>query len=76
MESFLKFFDEIRDSHGFALEIYSSSIMDWCISVGYKRTMKEYGTKVIQVQNCDIELCFAKAQVELKEWLLENEGGY
>lgn len=24
----------------------------------------------------DMELCFAKAHVALKEWLLENEGGY
>ena len=31
---------------------------------------------LVQVQGVDMELCFAKAHVQLKEWLLEHEGGY
>lgn len=31
---------------------------------------------IVNVQDGDIELCFAKAHVALKEWLLENEDGY
>lgn len=31
---------------------------------------------IVQVQHSDMELAFAKAHVELKEWLLEHDGGY
>lgn len=76
METFLRWFHEIRDTYGFCIEIYSSSIMDWCIKVGYKSTMPQHGTVVILIQDCDVDLAFAKAQVKLKDWLMENEGGY
>ena len=76
MESFLKFFNDITDNYGFNLEIYYSSITDWCIKVGYKSTHPKSDETVINVSHCDIEFVFAKAQVELKEWLLEHEGGY
>lgn len=76
MEAFLKFFDSIANQHGFNLEIYYSSIVDWCITVGYKSTNKNHGEKVISVQECEPELAFAKAQVKLKEWLSTNKGGY
>ena len=76
MEAFLKFFDSIADQNEFNLEIYYSSIVDWCITVGYKSTSKNHGVKVISVQECDPELAFAKAQVQLKEWISTNKGGY
>lgn len=76
MEAFLKFFDSIADQNEFNLEIYYSSIVDWCITVGYKSTSKNHGVKVISVQEYDPELAFAKAQVQLKEWLSTNKGGY
>jgi hypothetical protein len=76
MSDFLKFYDRIKHNKGWALEIYHSSIMDWCISIGYKTTHPKHGEMILYVQSCDMELAFAKAQVELKEWLLKNEGGY
>ena len=60
MEAFLKFFDSIADQNGFNLEIYYSSIVDWCITVGYKSTSKNHGEKVISIQECEPELAFAK----------------
>ena len=31
---------------------------------------------LVNVQDCDMKLCFAKAHVALKEWLREHNGGY
>ena len=31
---------------------------------------------IVDESDCDMELCFAKAHVGLKEWLLEFNGGY
>ena len=76
MSDFLRFYNSIKGNRGWALEIYHSSIMDWCITIGFKVTHPKHGDTLIRVQCCDMELCFAKAHVELKEWLLENEGGY
>lgn len=77
MNEFLKFFDEKRKTYPMHMEIYYSKIMDWCISV-YKKGCGENGKdlEIVNVQHCDMELCFAKSHVELKEWLLEHEGGY
>lgn len=59
------------------LEIGYNRVTDWCIDV-YKRGCGENGKdlKILSVQDCDAKLAFARAQVELKEWLSENEGGY
>jgi hypothetical protein len=76
MNDFLMFYDKIKHGRGWALEIYHSSIMDWCITIGYKVTHVKHGDTILHIQSCDMELCFAMAQVELKKWLSENEGGY
>lgn len=59
------------------LEIYYSKTMDWYIRV-FRRGCGESGEdlEIAEVQSCDIEYAFAKAHVMLKDWLLENEGGY
>lgn len=75
MSEFIKFFNEVssRKNHRhWRLEIYYSSVVDWNITITDRNTDKQ----IISVQNCDVDYVFAKAQVELKEWLLENEGGY
>ncbi|RBP59302.1 hypothetical protein DES36_11927 [Alkalibaculum bacchi] len=76
MEAFLKFYNEINFKNGFALYIYHSSIVDWCITIGYKASHPKHGEEIIKIHNSDMELAFAKAQVEFKQWLLENKGGY
>lgn len=69
MQDFLKFFDEKRKTYPMRLEIYCSKTMDWVVSI-YRDGL------IVTAQHCDMEYCFAKAHVDLKEWLLENEGGY
>ena len=84
MNEFLKFFDEKASSFPMHLEIYYSKIMDWCIAITKKGCADEYpesrraGNDVVicQEQDSDMELCFAKAHVALKEWLREFTGGY
>lgn len=77
MQEFLKFFDKKSRNYPMHVEIYYSKIMDWCIHV-YKKGCGCSGEdlEVVNVQSCDMELCFAEAQVELKKWLSEHEGGY
>lgn len=77
MNDFLKFFDEKIKSYPMHLEIYYSKTMDWCIHI-WKKGCAEDGTDldIVRESDSDMELCFAKAHVNLKEWLLENEGGY
>ena len=84
MNEFLKFFDEKAKDFPMHLEIAYSKICDWNINI-YKRgcagdyhNAKRDGDNVVivNVSDCDMELCFAKAHVELKEWLSEFEGGY
>lgn len=76
MNEFLNFYNRIKNTHPWSLTIYHSSISDWVITIGYKTTHVKNGEEIINVQNCDMEYAFAKAQIELKEWLLNNEGGY
>lgn len=77
MSDFLRFFDDKIGDYPMHLEIYYSKIMDWCIHI-HKKGCGENGKdlEICNVQDCNMELCFAKAHVALKEWLLENEGGY
>lgn len=77
MADFLKFFNEKAQNYPMHLNIYYSKIVDWCITI-YKKGYGENGEdlKICHVQDCDMELCFASAHVELKKWLSENEGGY
>lgn len=76
MEVFLKLFDSIAYENGFELNIHYSSISDWGIEVGFKITNARHGERVLSVQNSDIDMAFAEAQIELKKWMLENKGGY
>lgn len=77
MEDFLRFFNKKKDMYPMHLNVYYSKIMDWCITV-YKKGCGNNGEdlELCNVQDSDMELCFAKAHVELKQWLCENEGGY
>ena len=73
MTDFLKFFESVVENYPLHMEIYYSKTMDWCIDIW--KAMDEK-VQVVYVSGNDMELVFAKAHVGLKEWLLENEGGY
>ncbi|WP_088832723.1 hypothetical protein [Paenibacillus tyrfis] len=65
---------DVYDRHalslGLKLEIYHSSIIDWRI------TVEKQNKIIIDVQHSDYKYALAKAEVELKDWLSENIGGY
>lgn len=66
------------------VEITYNKTCDWGIYIYKKGCTSDYpdswkdGDDVIIVNenDGDMELCFARAHIALKEWLLENEGGY
>ena len=84
MDYFLKFFAEKVKRFPMHLEILYNKTCDWSIYIYKRGCAEDYPNSesyendavICIVQNCDMELCFAKAHVALKEWLLENEGGY
>lgn len=84
MNDFLIFVDELRHRFPIHVEIYYSKIMDWYITITKKGCASDYPRAqhigedviIVEVQDSDISLCFAKAHVMLKQWLLEFEGGY
>lgn len=75
-------FFNVFESHGYDLglefNISYSSITDYYITVGYKSTHPDFkdGAEILTVQSCDFNLALAKAEIEFKEWLSENNGGY
>lgn len=77
MTEFLKFFNEKRRHYPMHLEITYSKICDWIIRI-YRKGCAPDGSDLhlVFVQHPDMELAFAKAHVDLKEWFLEYEGGY
>ena len=84
MNDFLLFMDDLVHRFPVHVEVYYSKTMDWCINVWKEGCADDYPDSkrngdnaiICQVQSSDMELVFAKAQVEVKEWLLNNWGGY
>lgn len=84
MNEFLKFFDEKVRSFPMHLEINYSKICDWSIYIYKKGCAADYpdaihdidDVVIVNEQDGDIELCFAKAYIALKKWLIEFDGGY
>lgn len=84
MNEFLLFVDELRNSFPIHVEIYYSKVMDWVITITKKGCASDYPKSrhygddaiLVQEQGCDMQLVFAQAHVHLKEWLIENCGGY
>lgn len=72
MTEFLKFFCKKSRVYPIQLKVYYEKGLGVCVSVYNAEGDKE----ILFVHGLDIGLVFAKAQVQLKEWLLENEGGY
>lgn len=84
MDDFLKLLDKNLHDFPMHVEITYSKTCDQNILIYKKGCASDYpnsnnsGNDVIIVdeQDGDMELCFAKAHVALKEWLLEHDGGY
>lgn len=84
MSEFLQFLDDLIQHFPLHVEIYYSKIMDWCIRITKVGCASDYpgsprdgdDAVLCNVQDCDMKLAFAKAQVEVKAWLSKFNGGY
>jgi hypothetical protein len=77
MGDFLRFFNEVASPYDLLLQINCNNINEWEIQV-FKKIYEQGkdNKEICHVRERDRELCFAKAQVLLKQWLIENENGY
>lgn len=77
MQDFLQFFKSVVADYPMHLQIGYSKICDWTIHI-YKKGCADDGgdLPIVNVGDCDMELCFAKAHVEFKNWLIKNLSGY
>ena len=68
---------KLAQRHTMHFELYYSKIMDWCLHI-YKKGCGENGgdLEICKEQSCDLSYVLAKGEVAIKEWLLENNGGY
>lgn len=77
MVELFNFLAELVKNYPIHVELYYSKIMDWTIRI-YKKGCADRGeyVEIVNEQDCDLSYLAAKAYVRLKDWLLENEGGY
>lgn len=84
MNDFLKWLDKKRTQSAMHIEISYNKTCDWCIYIYKKGCAEDYPNSehdkndaiICNIQDCDINLAFAKAEIKTKEWFSENEGGY
>lgn len=84
MDDFLEFLEKKLRDFPMHVDIRYNKICDWSIYIYKKGCASDYPDSekdgndavIVNVQGGDMKLCFAKAQVVLKEWFSENEGGY
>ena len=72
-----QFFNLYESQSSLCLEVGHNQIADWCVAVYDKqgKGIKD-GVRIVATQGCDRSLAFARAYVELAEYLSENRGGY
>lgn len=84
MTDFLKFIESLLSWFPVHVEICYNKTCDWTICIYKKGCASKYPSSenngedaiLCKVDDNDMELCFARAHVALKDWLLEYEGGY
>ena len=84
MNEFLLFFNDKVRFFPMHLEISYSKTCDWIITVFKKNAARDFpkarrsgdDVTILYESDVDMELCFAKAHVALKEWLSDFNGGY
>ncbi len=77
MSDFLRFLADLQHRWKFHVEVTYSHTTDWIIHV-YRKGYNHDGTDqtLCYVSSSDLEYACAKAHAELKENLLEYDGGY
>lgn len=69
-------FEVYKDNYrklNLSINVGHNRVADWCVSI------TAYGDRdkdIVATQSCDLSLALAEAEVELKKWLSENNGGY
>lgn len=84
MSDFMKFLDEKVRYFPMHVVIAYCKILGWTIYITKQGCAKDYPNSrrsgddavIVNEQDEDMELCFAKAHVALKEWFINNVGGY
>ena len=84
MTEFLKFLDDLVKRFPLHVEIGYNKIADWYIEIYKRGCADDYPNSLrsgndavlVSVQDADMELAFARAYVDLKTWLCDNNGGY
>jgi len=84
MADFLTFMDKLVENFPLHISVGYSKTCDWTIRVVKQGCADDYPNSkrdgkdavLCNIQDCDMQLAFAKAQVAVKDWLLENCGGY
>lgn len=87
MSDFLEFVNDLVKRFPLHVEIYYSRILGWCITITKEGCAQYYPNAVhcgedkddvlvVEAQGSDMNLCFAKAHVALKEWMIEHNNGY
>lgn len=75
--NFLQWLDKEMHYSAMHIELSYNKIADWVLHIYKKGCALDGGDIVIfDGQDNDLDLLLAKAEVTVKEWLLENEGGY
>lgn len=69
------FFEVYEAQDGLNLAMEHNSVADWGIEIG-ERSDGGYKRVILITCVADRKALFAKAYVELTEWLSENRGGY
>ena len=75
MDDFLKFFAKKVLTYPMHLEVSYSKVTDWGVRVWRMGTAYDGDDEeLVNVQHCDAELCFAIAQMQLKNCCWNTKG--
>lgn len=74
---FLQWFDEVVGSTPMHFELTYSKHTDWFIYIWRKGTGKDDANEeIFRCMDIDLSLLFAKAEIAVKEYLTDTNGGY
>lgn len=74
MDKLLEIFNNYKFEYSLAIEIGYTKVLDWYIEI--KQGNHAQYKQLFWKQDCDLNVCIAKAYIFLTNWLCENYGGY
>lgn len=70
MEKLLEVFNEYKFKYNLAIDIGYTKVLDWFIEI--KQGNHAQYKQLFWHQDCDLDVCIAKAYLFLTEWIYEN----